>query len=80
MSDRPKFDGRGVVSRHAQERWSQDRHVREVGFLVMQLGDRRDIHVFGGLVIHDGACEHPDGPCTCEGGPLTIVPRPPRAV
>jgi hypothetical protein len=45
-----------------------------------ELGIRRDVKAFGGIVVHDGCCDHPEGPCTCEGGPLRIEPRPPRAL
>lgn len=72
-------DGRGPVSRHGQLRWSEDRELKESGFLIMRLGDRRDLKVFGGLVVHDGDCPHPQGPCDCPGGPLTIQPRPSRS-
>lgn len=68
-----KYDGRGQLSRRGQIRWSADKQLKEISFLLGLLGLRKDVKVFGGLVIHDGHCPHPDGHCSCE--PLTIEPR-----
>jgi hypothetical protein len=73
-------DGRGPLSRRGQQRWSADRQLVELARLMGELGIRRDVKAFGGIVVHDGCCDHPEGPCTCEGGPLRIEPRPPRAL
>jgi hypothetical protein len=73
-----KVDGRGPLSRRAQAKWSADKQLRELSFLLGQAGLRKDIHIFGGLVVHDGTCPHPAGPCDCE--PLALEPRPPRGI
>lgn len=70
MSDRP-------LSRRAQQRWSDDKQVRELGHDIGRIGLRKDLKVEGGLVIHEAACSHPQGPCNCE--PLRLYPQPPTS-
>lgn len=43
--------------------------------LIRELGERRDLKAFGGVVVHDADCPHPEGPCNCDGGPLVLEPR-----
>ena len=68
-----RHDGRGPLSRRAQAKWSADSNLKALSYEVGRLGLRKDVKAFGGLVVHDGDCPHPDGPCACE--PLTIEPR-----
>lgn len=68
-----RYDGRGPLSRHAQAKWSRDSDLVELANQIGRLGLRRDLKAYGGLVIHDGDCPHPQGPCQCE--PLTLEPR-----
>lgn len=67
------IDGRGPLSRHAQAKWSRDKQLIRLGVELGEAGLRRDIKVFGGVVIHDGCCGHPESPCDCE--PLVLEPR-----
>lgn len=64
-----------TASRWLQIRRSEDRQLVRAAVELRELGERRDLKVFGGLVIHDGDCPIPEGDCNCEGGPLRLVPR-----
>jgi hypothetical protein len=66
-------DGRRPLSPRAQERWSNDKHLRELGYLLGRLALRRDIKAAGLVEIHDGDCPWPQGDCACE--PLKLEPR-----
>lgn len=52
---------------------SKDRQLVRAATEVRELVERRDWKLEGYLVVHDGDCAHPQGPCDCT--PIELLTR-----